>query len=61
MCLEDLEKHPKKLKIAINDLLEKIELQEILQQNAYDFILEYFTWEKLLPKYTKFYKNLLNL
>jgi len=53
--------NPQKLKIAINDLLENIELQEILKQNAYDFILEYFTWEKLLPKYTKFYKNLLNL
>ena len=46
--------NPQKLKIAINDLLENIELQEILKQNAYDFILEYFTWEKLLPKYTKF-------
>ena len=53
--------NPQKLKIAINDLLENIELQEILKQNAYDFILEYFTWEKLLPKYTKFYKNLLNI
>jgi glycosyltransferase involved in cell wall biosynthesis len=53
--------NPQKLKIAINDLLENIELQEILKQNAYDFILEYFTWEKLLPKYTKFYKKLLNL
>jgi len=53
--------NPQKLKIAINDLLENIELQEILKQNAYDFLLEYFTWEKLLPKYTKFYKNLLNL
>ena len=53
--------NPEKLKIAINNLLENIELQEILKQNAYNFILEYFTWEKLLPKYTKFYNNLLNL
>jgi glycosyltransferase involved in cell wall biosynthesis len=53
--------NPEKLKTAINDLLENLELQEILKQNAYNFILEYFTWEKLLPKYTKFYKNLLNL
>jgi glycosyltransferase involved in cell wall biosynthesis len=52
--------NPEKLKIAINNLLENIELQEILKQNAYNFILEYFTWEKLLPKYTKFYNNLLN-
>jgi len=53
--------NPEKLKIAINDLLKNIELQEILKENAYNFILEYFTWEKLLPKYTKFYNNLLNL
>ena len=53
--------NPEKLKIAINDLLENSELQEIFKKNAYDFILEYFTWEKLLPRYTKFYKNLLNL
>jgi len=52
--------NPEKLKIAINDLLENFELQEILKENAYNFILEYFTWEKLLPKYIKFYNNLLN-
>jgi glycosyltransferase involved in cell wall biosynthesis len=45
--------------MAINDLLENPELQEILKLNAYNFILEHFTWEKLLPKYIKFYKNLL--
>jgi len=52
--------NPEKLKIAINDLLDNPELQEILKQNAHNFILEFFTWEKLLPKYTKFYNNLLN-
>jgi glycosyltransferase involved in cell wall biosynthesis len=52
--------NPEKLKLAINDLLENLELQEILKQNAYNFILEFFTWEKLLPKYTKFYNDLLN-
>jgi len=52
--------NPEKLKIAINDLLENFELQEILKENAHNFILEYFTWEKLLPKYIKFYNNLLN-
>jgi len=52
--------NPEKLKIAINDLLEDFELQEILKENAHNFILEYFTWEKLLPKYIKFYNNLLN-
>jgi L-malate glycosyltransferase len=52
--------NPEKLKIAINDLLENFKLQEILKENAYTFILEYFTWEKLLPKYIKFYNDLLN-
>jgi len=52
--------NPDKLKIAINNLLENLELQEILKENAYNFILEYFTWEKLLPKYIKFYTNLFN-
>jgi glycosyltransferase involved in cell wall biosynthesis len=52
--------NPDKLKIAINNLLEDLELQEILKENAYNFILEYFTWEKLLPKYIKFYTNLFN-
>ena len=52
--------NPEKLKIAINKLLENFELQEILKENAYNFILECFTWEKLLPKYIKFYKNLFN-
>ena len=51
--------NPEKLKIAINNLLENFELQEILKENAYNFILEYFTWEKFLPKYIEFYKNLL--
>ena len=52
--------NPEKLKIAINYLLENFELQEILKENAYNFILENFTWEKLLPKYVKFYNNLFN-
>ena len=51
---------PEKLEIAINDLLDNPELQEILKQNAHNFILEYFTWETLLPKYIKFYTNLSN-
>ncbi len=51
--------NPEKLKIAINNLLKNLELQEILKENAYNFILEYFTWEKFLPKYIEFYKNLL--
>ena len=52
--------NPEKLKLAVNNLLENLDLQEILRQNAYNFILENFTWEKLLLKYIKFYNNLLN-
>ena len=52
--------NPEKLKLAINNLLENSDLQEILRKNAYNFILENFTWEKLLPKYIKFYNNLLH-
>jgi len=52
--------NPEKLKLAVNNLLENLDLQEILRQNAYNFILENFTWEKLLPKYIKFYNNLFN-
>jgi len=52
--------NPNKLQIKINDLLEDSELQEILKNNAHNFILENFTWEKLLPKYVNFYKNLIN-
>jgi glycosyltransferase involved in cell wall biosynthesis len=52
--------NPEKLKIAINDLLENFELQKNLKENAYNFILEHFTWDKLLPKYIKFYNNLFN-
>jgi glycosyltransferase involved in cell wall biosynthesis len=52
--------NPEKLKLAINNLLENSDLQEIFKKNAYNFILEKFTWEKLLPKYIKFYNNLFN-
>ena len=52
--------NPEKLQLAVNNLLENLDLQKILRQNAYNFILENFTWEKLLPKYIKFYNNLFN-
>ena len=40
---------------TINTLLENSELQKKLTNNAYDFILKNFSWEKLLPKYLNLY------
>ena len=40
--------NPEKLKLAINHLLENLELQEILKQNAYNFILEFFYLGKII-------------
>ena len=52
--------NPEKLKIAINDLLENFELQEILKENAYNFILEFFTSGSIFFTSSKFYNDLLN-
>ena len=49
---------PQSLLEAINSLLEDKNKASKMAENAYDFIIENFTWEKLLSKYTNFYKNL---
>ena len=43
----------------INELLDDETLQEKLSSNAYDFVINNFTWKKILPKYLKFYENTL--
>ncbi len=43
----------------INELLIDKSLQQKLTSNAYDFIINHFTWKKILPKYIKFYENML--
>ena len=43
----------------INELLIDKSLQQKLSSNAYDFVINHFTWEKILPKYIKFYENIL--
>ena len=43
----------------INNLLDDIPLQEKLSLNAYNFVLNHFTWKKILPYYLKFYDDLL--
>lgn len=51
---------PKKLKEIITKLLSNKELTEKLANNGFDFVMNNFTWEVLLPKYIKFYEKLLN-
>ncbi|EGP92845.1 glycosyltransferase family 4 protein [Nitrosarchaeum koreense] len=49
---------PQLLLDAINSLLEDKDKASTMAEHAYDFIMENFTWEKLISKYTDFYKNL---
>lgn len=49
---------PQSLLDAINSLLEDKEKASKITEHAYDFIIKNFTWEKLMPKYIEFYKNL---
>ena len=48
---------PQSLLDAINLLLEDKDKASKMAEKAYDLI-ENFTWEKLIPKYVDFYKNL---
>jgi len=49
-----------KLVEVINKLLSNSSLSRSLSNQAYDFVLNHLTWEKVLPKYIEFYTNLLN-
>ena len=49
---------PQSLLDAINSLLEDKDKASKMAQHAFDFLIENFTWEKLISKYTNFYKNL---
>ena len=49
--------NPQKMLEAINTILDDQPLTEKLVKNAFDFIIQNFTWEILLPKYVEFYKN----
>jgi len=51
--------NPQMLLEKINELLIDPILQEKFSLNGYDFVLENFTWKKILPIYVKFYENLL--
>ncbi|QLH10179.1 glycosyltransferase family 4 protein [Nitrosarchaeum sp. AC2] len=49
---------PQSLLDAINSLLEDKDKTSQMAEHAYEFIIENFTWEKLIFKYVDFYKNL---
>lgn len=49
---------PKKLVEAINFLLKNKEYAKKLAESGYEFLMQNFTWDVLLPKYIKFYEDL---
>ena len=49
---------PQSLANAINRLLKDKEFAQKLTDNAYEFLLNNLTWDVLLPKYIKFYEDL---
>ena len=51
---------PVQLLNAINGLLENKEKARNIAKSGYDFVIKNLTWEVLLPKYVKFYEELLN-
>jgi len=50
---------PTQLLDSINELLLDEEKAKKLSEKGYDFVMNNLTWEILLPKYIKFYENLL--
>lgn len=51
---------PEKLAHVINQLLKDKEKAKRLAENGYDFVMKNLTWDVLLPKYIKFYEDLIN-
>ena len=51
---------PTKLSTEINNLLKDKENSIKLIQNAHEFVINEMSWEKIIPKYIKFYEDLLN-
>jgi L-malate glycosyltransferase len=43
----------------INELLSNKILQETISSHGYNFVINNFTWKKILPTYIKFYENIL--
>jgi L-malate glycosyltransferase len=51
---------PQKLANTVNQTLQNSEKIKELTQNGYDFVIKNFSWDTLLPKYVKFYEDLVN-
>ncbi len=51
---------PQSLADAINRLLENKEFARKLANAGYEFLIKNLTWDTLLPKYIKFYEDLVN-
>ena len=52
--------NPEQLLEKINKLLADKESMKRLSEAGYDFVIKNLTWEVLLPKYIKFYEDLVN-
>ena len=52
--------NPEILQNSINKLLVDNETSKKLADNGYEFVINNLTWEILLPKYVKFYEDLVN-
>lgn len=50
---------PEKLLEEINNLLKNKESADKLANSAHDFVVKNMTWDVMLPKYVKFYEDLL--
>ena len=51
---------PDQLLNSVNELLENNDKAASIAHAGHDFVVKNLTWEILLPKYIKFYENLLN-
>jgi len=49
---------PKKLAEAVNTILKNKELAQRLAHLGYEFVINNLIWDVVLPKYLKFYQNL---
>ncbi len=49
-----------KLSDEINKILKNKESFDKITQNAYEFVINEMSWKKIIPKYIKFYEDLLN-
>jgi glycosyltransferase involved in cell wall biosynthesis len=52
--------NPEQLLEAINKLLDDKESMKRFSEAGYEFVIKNLTWEVLLPKYIKFYEDLVN-